>query len=85
MAILCISICLYPINVKTAEPIGPNFFVEPRVRRDPFMDDLISKICLLFYNACKEKMFTFEKEDGCEAPQKPRCNYKRLGLCSAVL
>ena len=23
--------CLYPINVKTAEPIGPNFFVGPRV------------------------------------------------------
>ena len=49
MAILCISICLYPINVKTAEPIGPTFFVEPRVRRDPFMDDLISKIHDFFY------------------------------------
>ena len=23
----CMSVCLYPINVKTAEPIGPNFFV----------------------------------------------------------
>ena len=22
----CLSVCLYPINVKTAEPIGPNFF-----------------------------------------------------------
>ena len=22
-----LSVCLYPINVKTAEPIGPNFFV----------------------------------------------------------
>ena len=21
------SVCLYPINVKTAEPIGPKFFV----------------------------------------------------------
>ena len=23
----CLFVCLYPINVKTAEPIGPNFFV----------------------------------------------------------
>jgi len=23
----CLSLCLYPINVKTAEPIGPKFFV----------------------------------------------------------
>ena len=23
----CLSVCLYPINVKTAEPIGPKFFV----------------------------------------------------------
>ena len=22
-----LSVCLYPINVKTGEPIGPNFFV----------------------------------------------------------
>ena len=24
---VCLLVCLYPINVKTAEPIGPNFFV----------------------------------------------------------
>jgi len=24
---VCLSVCLYPINVKTAEPIGPKFFV----------------------------------------------------------
>ena len=31
--ILCLSVCffLYPINVKTAEPIGPKFFVGSRV------------------------------------------------------
>jgi len=23
----CLSVCLYPINIKTAEPIGPKFFV----------------------------------------------------------
>ena len=28
---VCLSVCLYPINVKTAEPIGPNFFVGSRV------------------------------------------------------
>ena len=22
---VCLSVCLYPINVKMAEPIGPNF------------------------------------------------------------
>ena len=25
--IFCLFVCLYPINVKTAEPIGPKFFV----------------------------------------------------------
>ena len=24
---VCLSVSLYPINVKTAEPIGPKFFV----------------------------------------------------------
>ena len=27
----CLSVGLYPINVKTAEPIGPKFYVRPRV------------------------------------------------------
>ena len=27
----CLFVCLYPINVKTAEPIGPKFFVGPHV------------------------------------------------------
>ena len=27
----CLSVCLYPRNVKTAEPIGPKFFVGSRV------------------------------------------------------
>ena len=26
-----LSVCLYPINVKKAEPIGPKFFVGPHV------------------------------------------------------
>ena len=28
---VCLFVCLYPINVKMAEPIGPTFFVAPRV------------------------------------------------------
>ena len=28
---VCPSVCLYPINVETAEPIGPKFFVGSRV------------------------------------------------------
>ena len=24
---VCLSVCLYPINFKTAEPMGPKFFV----------------------------------------------------------
>ena len=27
----CLFVCLYPKNIKTAEPIGPNFFVGSRV------------------------------------------------------
>ena len=27
----CLFVCLYPINVKTAEPIGPKFFVRHHV------------------------------------------------------
>ena len=27
LVFVCLSDCLYPINVKTAEPIGPKFFV----------------------------------------------------------
>ena len=28
---VCLFVCLYPINVKTAEPIGPKFFVRHHV------------------------------------------------------
>ena len=28
---VCLFVCLYPINVKTAEPIGPKFFVGSHV------------------------------------------------------
>ena len=27
----CLSVCLYPINVKTAKPIGPKFSVGPHI------------------------------------------------------
>ena len=28
---ICLFVCLYPINIQTAEPIGPNFFVVPHM------------------------------------------------------
>ena len=31
MYILCLSVSLYPKNVKPAKPIGPNFFVGPHM------------------------------------------------------
>ena len=35
----CLSVHLYPINVKTAEPIGPTFCVEPHIwPKGRFMD-----------------------------------------------
>ena len=37
--ILCLSVCLivrlYPINVKTAEPIGPKFCAGPHMSMTP--------------------------------------------------
>ena len=29
--LFCLSVCLYPINVKTTSPIRPKYFVGPRV------------------------------------------------------
>ena len=45
----CLFVCLYPINVKTAEPIGPNFFVGPDITWAPgrFMNDTNrKKMCI---------------------------------------
>jgi len=39
----CLSVRLYPINVKTAEPIGPKFFVWTHVTQGRFMGDRILK------------------------------------------
>ena len=35
----CLSVRLYPINVKTAEPIGPKFCVGPNMTLGRFLDD----------------------------------------------
>jgi len=53
LSVCLMSVCLYPINVKTAKPIGPNprFFL--------FVFDL---------QLYKEKIFTIEIEDGDDAP-----------------
>jgi len=34
---VCLSVRLYPINVKTAEPIGPKFCVVPHMQMSPGM------------------------------------------------
>ena len=64
MYFACLSsrlfVCLYPINVKTAEPIGPKFSEGPRLTSANFFT--------LFYNVYKEKKFTVEIEDWLKAP-----------------
>ena len=45
---LCFSVCLFPINVKTAEPIGPKFCVGPHIcPQGRLMNDRNFKISLL--------------------------------------
>ena len=61
-----LSVCLYPINVKTAEPIGPKFFDQ----NFKFLKILKIHILVLFYDVHKENMFTINLEDGREAPSK---------------
>ena len=76
------SVCLYPINVKTAEPIGPKFcvghlgtpgkvyeFLKILKIREIFCENP-RIIFVLFYDGHKENMFTINLEDGREAPSK---------------
>ena len=79
-----LSVCLYPINVKTAEPIGSKFFVGHHVTTgkvyewSKFQIFVSIKIfCenpriifVLFYDVHKKNMFTINLEDGREAPYK---------------
>ena len=82
--LVCLSVHLYPINVKTAEMIG---LVGPRVTQGRFMDDRIFKNFplknwifenfenprnfFLFTILNKEKRFTIEIEYGRKVPKKP--------------
>ena len=51
----CLSVCLYPINVKTAKPIGTKFFVgHQRDHREGLRMIKIKKNCVL-------KVFNFVK------------------------
>ena len=43
---VCLSFCSYPINVKTAEPIGPKFFVGQIGTPGKVQMIKISNICL---------------------------------------
>jgi len=64
---VCLSVCLYPINVKTAEPIGPKFF---EGHQNEIFCENPRIIFVLFYDVLKENMFTINLEDGREAPYK---------------
>ena len=47
MVSVCLFVCLYPINVKTAEPIGPKFFCgTSRDPREGLWMIEFSKVCL---------------------------------------
>ena len=59
---VCLFVCLYQINVKTAEPIGPKFFVGHL--------GTPGKVYKSFYDVHKENMFRTNLEDGREAPSK---------------
>ena len=70
-----LNVCLYPINVKTAELIGPKFCVGPHMTPGKVYESKFQRFdfhsifnLVLFYNFHKEKMFTIEIEDGREAP-----------------
>ena len=65
---VCLFVCLYPINVKTAEPIGPKFSVGPRLL-GRFMEhqNLKKKILENKNLPIHLKMICLLKK-GCEAP-----------------
>ena len=66
-----VSVCLYPINVKTAEPIGPNFFVELAWPQGGFMNDQNFKYICLHQNSIFIKFLKILKihEVFCENPR----------------
>ena len=49
-----VSVCLYPINVKKAESIGPKFFVGHHVTTG-VMNDENKKMCFKDFNFVKKK------------------------------
>jgi len=74
-----VFVYLYPVTVKTAEPIGPKFskfqkfasnkirfslnFENPRI----FLSHPRTFLFVSFSNVNKQKMFTIEIEDGCSS------------------
>ena len=82
---VCLSFCSYPINVKTAEPIGPKFFVGQmgtpgKVYEWSKFQIIVSiKIwsSLNFWKFWKStKLFTINLEDVREAPYKASIDIK---------
>ena len=51
---VCLFVCLYPINVKTTEPIGPKFCVGPHVTPGKVYEWSKSKnLCIQVFYSCK--------------------------------
>ena len=70
----CLSVCLYPINVKTAEPIGPKFFVGHHVTTGKVF--LNPQNFFFFVLKCEQKEHVHNlKNNGREAPYKPIVDY----------
>ena len=66
---VCLAVCLYPMNVKTAELIGPKFCVGPYVTPGKVMKDKnVKNLCLkVFYFVkfwkCAKIFCTVQRED----------------------
>ena len=57
----CLPVCLYPINVKTAEPIGPKFGAGPRMTPGKVYEclklkNIVLKSFLFFFMKMREKI-----------------------------
>ena len=58
----CLFVCLYPINIKTAEPTGPKFFVGNHVTTGRFMNDQNFKYLSALKSSKSTKFFVKIRE-----------------------
>ena len=65
----CLFVCLYPIKIKTAEPIRPEFCVGPSMAPGKVFGQLDFKYVILKDKMLTDKAFLkVEKDDDREAP-----------------